>query len=286
MSVVTLGRRRRYRFGAAAIATGLIALAAVIFVLVPLWVAVVTSFKPLAEAKLLSIELPQRWQVIENYSTVIERSRYLQGLRNSLVVTSASVLACLVLGAMASWVFARRRARIVRLLYVASVAGIIVPAAIVPSIALLRVLGLQGTQLGLIVVYVAGMMPITVFILTGFVRTIPLELEDAARIDGCGDLGVFFRIVLPLLRPALTSVAVLVTIIIWTEFFSAFLILSGRESQTLPLGLWYVSSGAINQVQWNFVFAHVVLVSLPLVAFYFVAQRRIEGGIVMGSLRG
>lgn len=278
-------RRRRIPWGRVVV-TALLAATALIVVIVPFWIAVVTSFKPLAESKLLSMELPRQWQAVENYAKVIESSQYVRGFWNSLVVTSTSVVACLVLGAMASWVFARSRSRAVRLLYVLAVAGIIVPAAIVPSIALLRLLGLQGTQLGLVVVYVAGLLSIAVFIITGFVRTIPTELEDAARIDGCGELGVFFRIVVPLLQPALLSVGTILTIVIWTEFFSAFLILSGRESQTLPLGLWYVSAGAINQVQWNLVFTHVVLVSLPLILFYFLVQRRLESGLLVGGLRG
>jgi raffinose/stachyose/melibiose transport system permease protein len=187
---------------------------------------------------------------------------------------------------MASWVFARSTSPLVRVLYLLALAGILVPPALVPSIAILRAIGIQGTHLGLVTYYVALLMAVTVFIITGFVRTIPTELEDAARIDGCGEAAVFFRIVFPLLRPVLLSAGILLTIIVWTEFFSAFLILSGRASQTLPLGLWYVSSGAINQVQWNYVFTHVVLVSSPLLVFYFVMQRQLVGGILGGGLKG
>ncbi|MDQ6878055.1 MAG: carbohydrate ABC transporter permease [Candidatus Dormibacteraeota bacterium] len=279
------GRRHHISWGRMLVSTILV-VSAVLFVLVPIWIVVVTSFKPLGEAKLLSIELPRQWQIFENYSSVIEDSRFFHGLWNSLVITAVSVAACLIFGSMASWVFARSQSRFIKVMYLVAIAGILVPAAIVPSIALLRVMGLQGTQPGLVVVYVAGMIAVTVFIITGFVRTIPVELEDAARIDGCSEYGVFFRIILPLLTPALISVTTLLTILTWTEFFSAFLILNGREAQTLPLGLWYVSSGAINQVRWNFVFTHVVLVSVPLVVFYFFAQRRLQGGILAGSLKG
>jgi raffinose/stachyose/melibiose transport system permease protein len=264
----------------------ILVVAAVLFVLVPIWIVLMTSFKSLGQAKTLSVDLPSDWKILENYSKVIDASRYLQGFMNSLIVTVATVVACLILGAMASWVFARSQSRLIKSLYFVAVAGILVPAAIVPSIAILRAIGLQGTQAGLVVVYVAGMMAITVFIITGFVRTIPVDLEDAARIDGCSELGVFWRIIFPLLKPALVSVTALLTILVWTEFFSAFLILNGRAQQTLPLGLWYVSSGAINQVQWNYVFAHVVLVSTPLIAFYFLAQGRLKGGLLAGGLKG
>lgn len=264
----------------------LLCLLAGVLVLLPAWVVMVTSFKSLAESKTLTISLPQEWQAIENYVTVIGRSDFFRGLLNSLLVTVGSVSALLLLGSMASWVFARSASRVVRALYVTALAGILVPPAIVPAIAVLRAVGLQGSQLGLVTFYVALLMAVTVFIITGFVRTIPTELEDAARIDGCGEVGVFFRIVLPLLQPVLISAGVLLTIIVWTEFFSAFLILAGRASQTLPLGLWYVSSGAINQVQWNYVFTHVVLVSSPLLVFYFLVQRRLTGGVLGGALKG
>jgi raffinose/stachyose/melibiose transport system permease protein len=264
----------------------LLILLAVLLVLLPAWVVVVTSFKSIGEARTLTIDLPREWRIIENYSLVIEDSRMFQGLWNSLVVTIGSVVALLILGAMASWVFARSPSRTVRALHVAALGGILVPPALVPSIAILQALGLYGTHAGLITFYVALLMALTIFIITGFVRTIPTELEDAARIDGCGEVGVFFRIVFPLLQPILLSAALLLTIIVWTEFFSAFLILSGRASHTMPLGLWYVSSGSLNQVRWNYVFTHVLLVSAPLLVFYFVAQRRLLGGVLTGGLKG
>jgi raffinose/stachyose/melibiose transport system permease protein len=259
---------------------------AVVFVLIPAWAVVVTSFKNLAESKHVGLGLPTQWAAADNYVTVIADSQYLNGFKNSLLVTGATVFVLLLLGSMASWVFARSLTRWVRLWYFIAIASILVPPAIIPSIALLRALGLQGTQIGLVLFYTAGLMGVVVFIITGFVRSIPTELEDAARIDGCGEIGVFFRVVLPLLQPILLTTGVLVTIAVWTEFFGAFLILSGRDQFTLPLGLYYVSSGALKETRWNQVFTHVVLVSTPLLAFYFVMQRRLVHGILGGGLKG
>jgi raffinose/stachyose/melibiose transport system permease protein len=264
----------------------ILTLCAIVFVLLPAWVVVVNSFKTIGESKTLDLALPRQWVAVENYSTVFAQSQIVRGFVNSVLVTVSTVGLLLITGAMASWTFARSRARTVRALYLVAIAGILVPPAIIPSIAILRGTGLQGTQPGLVVFYAALLMAVTVFIITGFVRSIPTELEDAARIDGCGEVGVFFRIVLPLLQPVLLSVGILLTIIVWTEFFSAFLILSGRESQTMPLGLWYVSSGSANQVRWNLVMTHVVLVSAPLLIFYFVIQRRLIGGVLGGGLKG
>jgi raffinose/stachyose/melibiose transport system permease protein len=282
---VNSARRRNISAGRL-IVLALLTVSGIVFVLLPAWVVVVNSFKTIGESKTLDLALPRQWAAVENYATVFVQSGVARGFLNSLLVTVASVALLLFTGAMASWTFARSRSRLVRVLYLVAIAGILVPPAIIPSIAILRATGLQGTFVGLIVFYAALLMAVTVFIITGFVRGIPTELEDAARIDGCGEAGVFFRIVLPLLQPVLLSVGILLTIIVWTEFFSAFLILSGRESQTMPLGLWYVSSGSANQVRWNLVMTHVVLVSAPLLIFYFLVQRRLVGGVLGGGLKG
>jgi raffinose/stachyose/melibiose transport system permease protein len=263
-----------------------IAAIALAVVLIPAWAVVITSFKSLADSKHISLDLPSQLMATDNYAKVIADSQYLNGLRNSLVVTAGSVFVLLLFGSMASWVFARATDSLTRTVYFLAIASILVPPAIIPSIALLRALGLQGSHVGLVIFYAAGLMGVVVFIITGFVRSIPTELEDAARIDGCSEAGVFFRIVLPLLQPILLTSGVLITIAVWTEFFGAFLILNGRDAQTLPLGLYYVSSNALKETRWNYVFTHVVLVSTPLLLFYFLAQRRLVHGILGGGLKG
>lgn len=129
-------------------------------------------------------------------------------------------------------------------------------------------------------------LPLTVFLMTGFIRSIPIELEDAARIDGCGHLGVFVRIILPLLKPVIATAVVLLMILIWNEFFWGFFALKGTANNTLPLGLYYVQSQAQYQIRWNLVFTHIVLVSVPLLVVYVLAQRRIMSGLTGGALKG
>jgi raffinose/stachyose/melibiose transport system permease protein len=285
-TVVRPNRRRRLPSRGRIAVLVLLTFAALVLVLIPAWAVIVNSFKNLGESRHVGLGLPVQWMAVENYAKVIDKSDFLTGLRNSLLVTVGTVSVVLLLGSMASWVFARSTSGWARLWYLVAVAGLLVPAAIIPSIALLRAIGLQGTHAGLIVFYAAGIMSVVVFIVTGFVRGIPVELEDAARVDGCGEAGVFFRIVLPLLQPILLTAGALVTISVWTEFFGAFLILNGKAQLTLPLGLYYVSSDAVKQTNWNLVFTHVVLVSAPLLAFYFVMQRRLVHGVLGGSLKG
>jgi raffinose/stachyose/melibiose transport system permease protein len=283
---MTAARRRRWPSRSRTLVLAILIFLALVLVLVPAWAVVINSLKPLGESRHVGLGLPEHWAAADNYSRVINDSEFLNGLRNSLFVTAGTVLVVLLLAAMASWVFARSTSRWTRLWYLVAVAGLLVPPAIIPSIAVLRAIGLQGTHPGLILFYAAGIMSVVVFIITGFVRGIPTELEDAARVDGCSEVGVFFRIVLPLLRPILLTAATLITISVWSEFFGAFLILNGKAQLTLPLGLYYISSGAVKETRWNLVFTHVVLVSTPLLVFYFVMQRRLVHGLLGGGLKG
>ena len=259
---------------------------AVVLVIGPFWVVLVNSWKTFGEASRMGLGLPTEWAIVENYVEVFQKASVPDGLRNSLVVTITAIVALILLGAGAAWVFARSTRRLDRAAYYLVVLGIFIPPAVVTTIAMLRTVGLYGGHPGLIVFYIGAFLPLTIFLMTGFVRSIPVELEDAARIDGCGHLGVFVRIILPLLRPIIATSVVLLMILIWNEFFWAFFTLKGTANNTLPLGLYYVQSQALYQTRWNLVFTHIVLVSAPLLFVYVLAQRRIMSGLTGGALKG
>lgn len=258
----------------------------VITIILPIWLVLVNSWKPLAEAQRLDFGLPAEWAIIDNYGVVLSQANVGRGLLNSLVVSVGAIALILVAAALASWVFARSRARSVGFAYHLCVVGIIIPTSVITTVLVLRALNLYGGQIGLILTYVGIYLPIAIFLITGFVKTIPRELEDAARIDGCGSLQLFVRIILPLLAPILVSTGIILLIFLWNDFYVAFFLLRGTENQTLPLGLYFVSSGAVYQTRWNLVFAHVILTSLPMIVMYVVFQRRVVSGITEGAIRG
>lgn len=258
---------------------------ALLFVGVPLWLVVVNSFKTQPEAAALSLMLPEVWNALENYSAVITDSDYLRGFVNSLIVTTASVALLFAIAAPAAWAIARSRARWMRIVYVLAIIGVVLPPAVVPMVFLMRGIGLQGTLPALILFTVGMRVSLVVFLLTGFARGLPVELEEAAFVDGATRRRTFFSVVLPLMRPILWSAFIITVVLVWNDFYGPMFLLTG-DNATLPLGLYRLSSGIAQATAWNSVFAHVVLVSLPLILVYIVIQRRIVEGVTAGAVKG
>ncbi len=252
---------------------------------VPLWTVLVTSAKTTGEAQRPDLTLPTTWALGENYAQVVRQGEVLTALGGSLLVTVPSVVVLLVLGSMAAWVLARRTSRVNAVLYTVGISGIVLPPAVITTVLTLRSIGLQGTALGMVGVYVGMFMGVVIFFVTGFVRGIPVELEEAARIDGAAPWRVFWSVVLPMLRPVIATATILVTLSIWNEVFFAFFVLGGADTSTLPLNLFQVASVAQYVNSWNLIFAYVVLMSLPMVVAFMVAQRRIVAGITAGAVK-
>jgi raffinose/stachyose/melibiose transport system permease protein len=164
------------------------------------------------------------------------------------------------------------------------ISGIILPPAVVTVVLLLRQLGLAGSAIGMICVYLGIYLSTVIFFVTGFVRTIPAALEEAAQIDGAGPVTVFRRIVLPLLRPVLATATILICLYVWNDVFYAFFVIGGRID-TLPLNLFRVASAGLYLDNWHLIFAYVILMSLPLILVFAVAQRRVISGITGGAVK-
>jgi raffinose/stachyose/melibiose transport system permease protein len=252
---------------------------------VPLWLTLVTSAKPQAEAVRPNLEPPRHWQPADNYADAVGDGEMLRGFLNSLLVVVPSVVLVLVLGAGAAWVFARRRSRVVTAAYAVCISGLLLPPAVITIVMELRQLGLAGTRPGMIAVYTGMYLSTSIFFITGFIRTIPLELEEAARVDGARPPVVFFRIILPLLRPVIATATIMVMLYAWSDVFYAFFVLGGGERATLPLNLFQVAGAQLYLHNWHLVFAYVVVMSLPMVAVFVLAQRRIVSGITSGAVK-
>jgi len=259
---------------------------AVLIVLIPLWMVVVNSFKTQTEASALGIGLPTKWAAVQNYVDVFVQSNYFQSFFNSVLVTLVSSVLLLGIGAPAAWAFARSKSRFLSGLYWASLIGVLLPLPVVPLVFLLQHVGLQGTQVGLIVFTVAARVSMVVFLMTGFARGLPRELEEAAAVDGARRARIFVSIVLPLMRPVLFTTFVVIAVSVWNDFYGPLFLISDPNLATLPLGLYRLSSGIKEATAWNYVFAHVVLVSLPLIIVYVFAQRRVVEGVTAGAVRG
>jgi ABC-type glycerol-3-phosphate transport system permease component len=209
---------------------------------------------------------------------------------NSALVTCASVALILALAAPAAYALARFRLPLGRAAYALFLAGLMIPAqlAMVPLFFELRALGLLDSRPGLVLVYAANGLPFAVFILAGFFRGLPRALYEAAVVDGCGEFAAFYRVMLPLARPGLVTVAIFQFIGIWKEYFFAFMLVGGGagDARTLPLGLANLAITAQYGGDQALLFAGLVVVTLPILLIYALLQRQLVGGIAAGALKG
>lgn len=209
---------------------------------------------------------------------------------NSALVTCASVALILLFGSMAAYALARFYHPLGRAAHTLFLAGLMIPAqlAMVPLFFELRALGLLDSRLGLVLVYAANGLPFAVFILAGFFRGLPRTLYEAAVVDGCSEAQAFWRVMLPLARPGLVTVAIFQFIGIWKEYFFAFMLVGGGDgaAKTLPLGLANLAITAQYQSDYGLLFAGIVVVTLPILAIYLFLQGHLVRGITAGALKG
>ncbi len=243
-----------------------------------------TSFKDRLEILVSEVwALPQD-PSLANYRTVLEND-FLVFLRNSVVVVTLSVVLIIVVSAPAAYVFARFDFPFRTPLFTLVVAGLIVPihVALIPIFLLTIDLNLYNSIWALIGPYVAFSTPTSVFILTGFMRSIPTELEEAAEIDGAGPARRFTSIVLPLSRSGVVTVAIFNAVQLWNEFVFAFVLTTTRTNRTLPLAIWDFQGQYGNDIP--VVMAVLSLTALPLITVYALFQERINKGIMAGAVK-
>jgi len=227
----------------------------------------------------------------DNYARAWHEAHFGDYFLNSVLVTGSSVALIVMLGSMAAYALARFHHPAGRVAFVLFLAGLMIPAqlAIVPLFFELRALGLLNSRPGLILVYTANGLPFAIFILAGFFRSLPRSLYEAAVIDGCGEFTAFWRVLLPLAKPGLVTVAIFQFIGIWKEYFYAFMLVSGDAegvARTLPLGLANLSIAAEYRTEYGMLFAGLVLVTAPILVVYIALQRHIVKGIAAGALKG
>jgi raffinose/stachyose/melibiose transport system permease protein len=274
-------------------ASGVIAFVVLVIVAVgivfPLLYAVLGGFKTNGQLAANPAQiLPSEW-VFTNYTDVLfgdYAPTFWRQALNSVIVAAVALVLTVSLASAAAFVLARMAFRGREAIYLLFVFGLLFPAAvaILPLYILIRELGLSANLLGVALPQAAFALPLTIVILRPFFRNIPAELEDAARIDGCGTFGFFWRILLPLARPALATVSVLVIVSTWNAFFLPLVILNGADQWTLPLGAMNFSTEYSSDKAR--VMAYTVVTIIPAIIFYVFAERHIVSGLTSGSVKG
>jgi raffinose/stachyose/melibiose transport system permease protein len=256
-----------------------------LLVIVPLAVTVLGGFKTNPDLQLRPFALPTQW-VTTNYSDILQGESFWQQLFNSTLVMAATTVGVVILSSMAAFVFARIQFRGRELLYNFMLLGLLFPiaVAILPLYLTLRQANLVDNLWGIILPQIAFDLPFNILILRGFFTQVPLELEEAAAIDGYGSFGFFWRILVPLTRPVLAAVAVLTMVRSWNNFFLPLLVLNNEPLYTLPLGIMQFQGQYGSD--WASVLAFIALSLVPTIGFYLIAERQIVAGLTAGAVKG
>ena len=256
-----------------------------ILYVVPFVFIFLTAAKPQAEAGLFQFTWPSRFQLFENIRDVLAfgDNRMYRAFWNSILLTVGSVTLIVFLSAFVAFVMQRRNDWMASVAHALVLSGLIIPPALVPTIFLLQRLGIYKTLLSLIFVEAAFLIPFAILVFRAFMATIPREIDEAAIVDGASPVQIFIRIILPLLWPAIVTVIVLTSVIVYSDFTLPTYFLPGKENITVQVTLF----GFMSQFgsQWNLMFAAVLIITIPPLILFLFFQRQIVSGLTSGAIR-
>jgi raffinose/stachyose/melibiose transport system permease protein len=261
----------------------LAAVACALVIIVPFLMIVVNSFKGIRESALFGLSLPTEWH-FSNYSDTFGQAHILRGFTNSLLISGCVVVCVNLFASMAAFVIQRRDDKWMKRAYYTFILGLIVPVSIVPTIKLMADLHIRGTYFSLVMYYTAVLLPFAVFLLVGFMKSIPRELDEAALLEGCSYFRLYWMMILPLLLTVLVTVTIVVMVSVWNDFFGPFYLMTDSTKWTIVLQIFnFVTMYSTN---WGVVFAFMVIVVAPILFVYLLLQRFIIDGLTAGSLKG
>lgn len=250
----------------------------------PVFMVLMNSFKTSAEIRTSGLSMPESLY-LGNYVTAWVKGNFGRSLINSIIVTGGSLVAIYFLNIITAYPFVRMKFAGKGALFMLLLSGIMFPIqmAIIPLFGMITRLGLVNNPLGLIFVYTAFSIPMGVLLISNFIKGLPVEIEEAASIDGCGTVRMMFQIVRPLIKPVMSTLIIINAINIWNDLLLPIIVLTTKDSKTMPAGLMYFS-GQYN-TQWEYVTAAVIIISLPMIIFYILMQKDIVNGLASGAVK-
>ncbi|MGN8630460.1 carbohydrate ABC transporter permease [Blautia sp. HCP3S3_G3] len=253
-----------------------------LLVLVPFYMVLINSFKSKSEAARMSLALPTEWY-FNNYLEVIDKGNLIQGFLNSLSYALISTGLGVVLCAMAAFVLCRKRTKLNVFIYYFILCGLFFPVNYVTLVRVLTGFHLNDTRIGIITVFTSSMIPFCVFTIRNFVTSVPVELDEAAVIDGAGPVSLFFRIIMPLLKPTMVTCFILQFMGVWSDFLTPLYLSS--KSKLFPMTMAVYQFFGKNKSYWNYIFADIVLTCIPVIIVYMIGQKYIIGGMTSGAVK-
>ena len=259
-----------------------------ILFLVPIFLVIINSFKSRLYISTDPFAFPRGDMFVgmENYLNGLKTSGFLQSFLRSLFVTVVSVFLIIVCTSMTAWVIVREKSRLSKWLYYLFVFSMIVPFQMVMYTMTYVVNQINfDNVVGIVFVYLGFGAGLAVFMFTGFVKSIPMEIEEAATIDGCNPLQTYFMVVFPMLKPTAITVAILNAMWIWNDYLLPYLIL-GTKNKTVPVAIQLAMQGAYGATDYGGFMAMLVLAIIPIIIFYISSQKYIIKGVVAGAVKG
>lgn len=255
--------------------------------LAPVFIVLINSFKDKLFITSQPFALPnsETFSGAENYTSGLDKTGFFSAFAYSLFITVGSVVVIVLFSSMTAWYITRVKSKITSAMYYAFVFSMIVPFQMVmfSMSKIANVLNLDN-PLGIIVIYLGFGAGLSVFMFCGFIKSIPLEIEEAAMIDGCGSIRTFFLIVFPILKPTAITVAILNAMWIWNDYLLPYLVI-GSDYKTIPIAIQYLRGG-YGSVDMGAMMAMLVLAIIPIVVFYLSSQKYIIKGVVAGAVKG
>ncbi|NBC29792.1 MAG: ABC transporter permease subunit [Spirochaetes bacterium] len=253
--------------------------------LAPFYFVLANSVKPFGAIVANAASFPETFNY-QNYVTAWKDVRFPIVLTNSVIVSTFSIGGMVMLGAMAAWRMVRRPHFVSRAIFILFVAAMVIPfqSVMIPMVKVAKVLGIINTRVGVIIIYFGFGMPLTVFLLHGFVKGVPRELEESAYMDGCTTWQSFFHVVLPMMRVMIVTVIILQALWIWNDFLLPALVLFSRDLYTIPLGIFRFFGQHMDR--WDLALATLSMGMLPVIILFLFLQQYIIRGVAAGSVKG
>ncbi len=254
-----------------------------LIVLLPLAVLFLNSFKTSAQANRMTLSIPTKW-MFANYGKVIQQGKLFSSFLNGLLYAAGSVTIIVIVVSAAAFVIARNQKGVNRFLYYFIISGIAMPINNVALMKVMQALHLVNTRFGIILLYAAINIPLSLFLAFGFVETIPREVDEAAVIDGCGPHQLFVRVIAPMLKPIVSTLFILDFMAVWNDFTMPLYYLNNSRKWPMTLAV-YNFFGAFEH-SWNLVAADIILTLAPVLLVFIIGQKYIVGGVSAGSVKG
>jgi raffinose/stachyose/melibiose transport system permease protein len=276
---------RPSRYGSGKLLLELLLILCALIVLFQIYLTFINGLKSYTDVSESLLALPRKLE-FGNFSNVWHLMNYPKAFMNSLIVTVCSVLGVLLVSSAAAYRLVRSPGKVSQVIFTTVLSSMVIPFQIVmvPALKLAKDLNLVNTVHGLVFMYWGFLIPMALFLYHGFIKSIPLELEEAAHIDGCGPVRMFIRIVLPLLMPITTTIAIINVIGVFNDFMLPLVMISSQKFQTIPLATSVFFGNYA--IEWNSIMAALTLSIIPIILFFLFMQRFIIQSLVTGAVKG